>query len=36
MNGPLMLVGGGEWHDGCTFDQTLLAEAGDPEARHGV
>ncbi len=31
MNGPLMLVGGGEWHDGCTFDQTLLAEAGDPE-----
>ncbi len=31
MNGPLMLVGGGEWGDGCTFDQTLLAEAGDPE-----
>jgi len=26
-----MFVGGGEWRAGCTFDQTLLAEAGDPE-----
>jgi len=26
-----MFVGGGEWREGCTFDQTLLAEAGDPE-----
>ncbi len=26
-----MFVGGGEWRAGCTFDQTLLAEAGYPE-----
>ncbi len=26
-----MFVGGGEWRAGCTFDQTLLAEAGGPE-----
>jgi cyanophycinase len=26
-----MLVGGSEWRDGCTFDATMLAEAGGPE-----
>ncbi len=31
MNGPLILVGGSEWQDGCTFDRTLLDETGNPE-----
>ncbi len=31
MNGPLVLVGGGEWQEGCTFDAALLAELGNPE-----
>lgn len=31
MSGPLVLVGGGEWREGCTFDHNLLSEAGNPE-----
>lgn len=29
--GPLCLVGGGEWSDGCSFDEELWAAAGKPE-----
>lgn len=31
MSGPLLLVGGAEWREGCTFDAEALEAAGNPE-----